>query len=263
MCVNDVLCQGARPLFFLDYIATGKVEAEKIAEIVKGVADGCLLSGCALVGGETAEMPGFYAEDDYDMAGFAVGLADASKIVDGSTISEGDCIIGLPSSGIHSNGYSLVRKIFFDSAGMSVESKLEGVDGSLGENLLTPTRIYVKPVLQVLQNGFTPTGMVHITGGGFYENIPRILPDGLGVQIFKHAWSRLPIFSVIQSYGDVSEKDMFATFNMGIGFMLFVKESEAEKMLKELQSAGEDARIIGSVVRNNGASPEDRVCFSE
>ncbi|MDR1953034.1 MAG: phosphoribosylformylglycinamidine cyclo-ligase, partial [Clostridiales Family XIII bacterium] len=251
MCVNDVLCQGARPLFFLDYIATGKVGAEKIAQIVKGVADGCVLGGCALVGGETAEMPGFYGGDDYDMAGFAVGLVDEEEIIDGSRIAAGDVVIGLPSSGIHSNGYSLVRKVFFDLAGLTVNDRADGLDGTLGDHLLTPTRIYAKPIAALLKAA-RPTGMVHITGGGFYENIPRILPGGLGVKIDKAAWKCPPIFDAIRKYGNVAERDMFAAFNMGIGFMIVARLADADDMLAALKESGEDACVIGSVVPAEG-----------
>ncbi|MDR0357441.1 MAG: phosphoribosylformylglycinamidine cyclo-ligase [Clostridiales Family XIII bacterium] len=272
MCVNDVLCQGARPLFFLDYIATGKVRAEKIAEIVKGVADGCVLSGCALIGGETAEMPGFYAEDDYDMAGFAVGMADEDEIIDGSRVKEGDIVIGLPSSGIHSNGYSLVRKVFFEDAGMSADDRIDGLSGTLGEVLLTPTRIYAKPVGALLSRASggrfaetssdgspardarigRPTGMVHITGGGFYENIPRILPKGLGAKIDRDAWDRPPVFDVLMKCGDIAERDMFAAFNMGVGFMIVAREADAAGALAILRESGEDARAIGSIVSGEG-----------
>ncbi|MDR1028617.1 MAG: phosphoribosylformylglycinamidine cyclo-ligase [Clostridiales Family XIII bacterium] len=257
MCVNDVLCQGARPLFFLDYIAAGRVNAEKIARIVKGVADGCVLSGCALIGGETAEMPGFYGADDYDLAGFAVGLADEDEIIDGSRVDEGDLIIGLPSSGIHSNGYSLARKVFFEMAGLTVDDRPDGLDGTLGEALLTPTRIYAKPVTALLSRVRAgkiarPTGMAHITGGGFYENIPRILPKGLGAAIDKGAWARPPIFDVLMRYGRIAERDMFAAFNMGIGFMIVTRRADAENTLAILKEAGEDARVIGSVVSGEG-----------
>jgi formyltetrahydrofolate-dependent phosphoribosylglycinamide formyltransferase len=259
MCVNDVLCQGARPLFFLDYIATSRVSAEKIAELVKGVADGCALSGCALVGGETAEMPGFYGADDYDMAGFAVGMVDEAEIIDGSRVAAGDVIIGLPSSGIHSNGYSLVRKVFFEIAGLTVNDRADGLDGTLGETLLTPTRIYAKPITALLSRTGTgepgagrPTGMLHITGGGFYENIPRILPEGLGVEIDTDAWTRPPIFDAIMRYGNVAERDMFAAFNMGVGFMIVTRRADADATLSILKEQGEDARIIGSVVPGEG-----------
>lgn len=246
MCVNDVLCQGARPLFFLDYIATGKVKAEKIADMVKGVADGCVKAGCALVGGETAEMPDFYSEGEYDMAGFAVGLVDENKVIDGTEIQNKDVIIGLPSSGIHSNGYSLVRKVFFEKEKMTVDSKPKGLSKTLGEVLLTPTRIYSEPIMALLEE-IRPNGMIHVTGGGFYENIPRIIPDKLGVKITKGSWKVPEIFNSIQNYGNIDDKDMFATFNMGIGFMLIVSQGDVDMVMKSLKDAGENPSIIGEV----------------
>jgi phosphoribosylformylglycinamidine cyclo-ligase len=265
MCVNDVLCQGAKPLFFLDYIATGKVSAEKIATLVGGVAQGCILGGCALVGGETAEMPGFYADGDYDMAGFAVGMVDESEIVDGTTIEAGDVVVGLPSSGVHSNGFSLVRKIFFEKAGLGVHDRIEEFADApgeasgaptLGEALLTPTRIYTRQVMALLsgtaqEEKVRPAGMIHITGGGFYENIPRILPEGLGVEIKKDSWTRLPVFDAIARYGNVEERDMFATFNMGIGLMVIVKPNDADRTRSILQSVGEATTIIGTVIKSD------------
>jgi phosphoribosylformylglycinamidine cyclo-ligase len=253
MCVNDVLCQGAKPLFFLDYIATGKVAAERVAELVKGVADGCVLGGCALVGGETAEMPGIYAKGDYDMAGFSVGIVAEGEIVDGSSVSEGDVLIGLPSSGFHSNGYSLVRKIFFDIHGMNVDDKLPDLGGNtLGSALIEPTRIYAKEVASVLNN-VRPHAMIHITGGGFYENIPRVIPDGLGVCIDAGSWDVPDIFGVIARLGNLDNEDLFATFNMGIGFIFVVRKSHADLVFEALETAGEtNARIIGSVVRGAG-----------
>lgn len=247
MCVNDVLCQGARPMFFLDYIATGKVEAEKIADMVKGVADGCVKAGCALVGGETAEMPDFYSEGEYDMAGFAVGMVDEDKIIDGSEIKDGDIIIGLPSSGIHSNGYSLVRKVFFEKENMSVDDKPLKSYKTLGDALLEPTRIYTKPVMALLER-IRPSGMVHVTGGGFYENIPRIIPRGLGVKITKDGWQRPEIFDALQTLGDIDERDMFSTFNMGIGFMMIVDQGDVDMVIKHLTEAGENPSIIGEVM---------------
>jgi phosphoribosylformylglycinamidine cyclo-ligase len=255
MCVNDVLCQGARPLFFLDYIATGKVSAEKIADLVKGVADGCVLGGCALVGGETAEMPGIYAEGDYDMAGFAVGLVDEDRIVNGSGVGEGDMLIGLPSSGFHSNGYSLVRKLFFEVGGMKLEDELPELGGAtLGDILLTPTRIYAKEVLAALGR-VTPKAMIHITGGGFYENIPRVLPDGLGARIDAGSWDVPPVFGLAAKLGNLEREDLFATFNMGIGFIFIVSEAEAPDTLAALEAAGEaNARVIGRVTREPGVA---------
>ena len=251
MCANDVLCQGARPMFFLDYIAAGRIVAEKIAAIVEGIAEGCVRAGCALIGGETAEMPGFYADDDYDVAGFAVGLVDEDKIVDGSNIAAGDVIIGLPSSGVHSNGFSLVRKIFFEQAGLGADSLIDGLDGPLGEVLLTPTRVYQKPVAAMLPK-FTVKGMAHITGGGFYENIPRIIPEGLGVEIDRSAWEPPAVFRIIEEYGAVSKREMFSTFNMGIGFIIILPEEEADEAIGFLGRLDENARITGRVTEGAG-----------
>ena len=253
MCVNDIVCQGAAPLFFLDYIATGKVQAEKIADIVKGIADGCVLSDCALVGGETAEMPSFYDDDEYDMAGFAVGIVDKKKIIDGSKVAEGNVIIGLPSSGIHSNGYSLVRKVFFDKMNMDVADYVEELDDTLGGALITPTRIYVRPAKAVFEK-YTANGVVHITGGGFYENIPRILPDGLCAEITTGTWKVLPIFKYIKKCGNIEPREMFSTFNMGIGMMMVVDEKDAEGVMSILKTEGEDPSIIGRIVKGEGVT---------
>ncbi|MDR0851031.1 MAG: phosphoribosylformylglycinamidine cyclo-ligase [Clostridiales Family XIII bacterium] len=253
MCVNDVLCQGARPLFFLDYVATGSVFAEKIAEIVGGVADGCVLAQCALVGGETAEMPGFYGDGDYDMAGFAVGLVDEDKIVDGQGIAEGDLLIGIASSGVHSNGFSLVRKIFFDANNLNVDAQIDGLSASLGETLLTPTRIYTKQVLSVLAR-VQPKAMIHITGGGFHENIPRVIPAGLGAQIERGSWSEPPIFGVLRKYGNLDDKVMFSTFNMGIGLIFVVAEADGPMVIESLDAVGEEAFTIGKIVRGEGVT---------
>jgi phosphoribosylformylglycinamidine cyclo-ligase len=243
-----VLCQGARPLFFLDYIAAGRVEAEKVAEIVKGLADGCVLAECALVGGETAEMPGLYKKSEYDLAGFCVGLVDKGSIIDGSGVQEGDAIIGLKSSGLHSNGFALARKVLIEKGKLTLTDKYAELDGkTLGETLLTPTRIYTKQVRTILAQT-RPRALVHITGGGFYENIPRIIPPGLGVKIDKAAWIPPPIFGVIQRLGGIDEKEMFSTFNMGIGLMAVVGKTEAEPVLRALASEGEDAVQIGEVV---------------
>ncbi|MDR0853236.1 MAG: phosphoribosylformylglycinamidine cyclo-ligase [Clostridiales Family XIII bacterium] len=253
MCVNDVLCQGAKPLFFLDYIATGSVKAEKIEQIVAGVANGCVLGKCALVGGETAEMPGLYEGNEYDMAGFCVGIVDRDKIVNGEKISEGDKLIGIKSSGLHSNGFSLARKVLFEKAGLTVNDTHEKLDGTIGEALLVPTRIYTKQVETIL--GHTqPRGLVHITGGGFYENIPRIMPAGLGVRINKNTWERPAIFDVISQLGHIDEKEMFSTFNMGIGLMAIVRATEAEALINVLKSAGEDASVIGEVSLGAGVT---------
>ncbi|KXG73798.1 phosphoribosylformylglycinamidine cyclo-ligase [Thermotalea metallivorans] len=248
MCVNDILCQGAKPLFFLDYVAAGKLKPEKIADIVKGIADGCLQAGCALIGGETAEMPGFYDDGEYDMAGFAVGIVDKDKIIDGAKIKDGDLLIGLPSSGIHSNGYSLVRKLFFDRLNMTVDAYLEELGCTLGEALIAPTRIYVDVCMKVMEK-YEIKGMVHVTGGGFYENIPRMIPQGFGVEIQLGSWPVLPIFQMIQKLGDIEGDEMFATFNMGIGMILVVTPEDGEKIMEDLKSMGEAAYIIGHVVR--------------
>lgn len=251
MCVNDVLCQGARPLFFLDYIATGKVKAESIAEIVSGISEGCRQAGCALIGGETAEMPGFYGEGEYDMAGFSVGIADKERIITGEGISEGDVIIGLASSGIHSNGYSLVRRIFLADAGLDINQKVEELGLSLGEALLTPTRIYADAARAV--EDVNIKGIVHITGGGFYENVPRILPDGMAAEFEYGSWEILPIFKLIEEQGGIVKKEMFSTFNMGIGMMMVVSPDEADKAVKALSGAGENPKIIGTIVKEGDA----------
>ena len=253
MCVNDILCQGAKPLFFLDYIATGKVEAEKAANIVKGIADGCLLAGCALVGGETAEMPGFYQDGEYDMAGFAVGMVDKKSIIDGKEIGKGDMVIGIASSGIHSNGYSLVRKLFLEEKKMELMSHVEELGGTLGETLLTPTKIYTKVCNAVFQ-AIRPKGIIHITGGGFFENIPRIIPEGLGVEITLGSWTAPPIFDYIQNAGNMDTAEMFATFNMGIGMMMVVKEEEVDAVKACIEGAGEEAFVIGKIIEGKGVT---------
>ncbi len=251
MCVNDVLCQGAKPLFFLDYLATGKVKAEHIADIVKGVADGCLLAGCSLVGGETAEMPGFYSEGEYDMAGFAVGIVDKKKIIDGSRIQEGDAVIGIASSGIHSNGYSLVRELFFHKKGLSVTDYVEELGTTLGEALLTPTRIYTAACNAVLPY-HQVRGIAHITGGGFFENIPRIIPKGLGVKIKMGSWELPKIFQYITKESGLGREDLYATFNMGIGLLMVVPADEQEAVLSRLHAAGEQAWPVGTIVAGEG-----------
>ena len=247
MCVNDVLCQGAKPLFFLDYIATGKVKAEKIADIVKGIAEGCRQGGSALVGGETAEMPDFYSDGEYDIAGFSVGVVDKDKIITGEKIAVGNKVIGIPSSGIHSNGYSLVRKVFFDKMDMKVTDYVEELGQTLGEALLTPTKIYAKACDAVLP-AFDVKGIVHITGGGFYENIPRILPEGTAVSIDVGTWKVPPIFPYIKKCGNIDRKEMFSTYNMGVGMMMVVDAADADAVVKALQAAGEDASVIGQIV---------------
>ena len=248
MCVNDVLCQGATPLFFLDYIATGKVTAEKIADIVSGIADGCRQGVSALIGGETAEMPGFYDEGEYDMAGFSVGIVDKEKVITGADIKEGNVIVGIPSSGIHSNGYSLVRKVFFDKMGYGVDKYLDELGETVGEALLRPTKIYANACQAVLPK-FHVNGIVHITGGGFYENIPRILPEGIAVDIDIENWPKPNVFNAIAKFGEIENKEMFSTFNMGIGMMMFVDEKDAEGVVAALKEAGEDAYIIGKTVK--------------
>ena len=248
MCVNDVICCGAKPLFFLDYIACGKNVPERIASIVSGVAEGCVQAGAALIGGETAEMPGFYPEDEYDLAGFAVGAVDRAKVLDNSKVKEGDAVIALPSSGVHSNGFSLVRKIFAEK---DITSQREEFGGrSLGEVLLTPTRIYVKPMLALFEK-VTVKAVSHITGGGFYENIPRSIPKGLGAKIEKSALRVLPVFDLIAKEGNVPERDMFNTFNMGVGMSVVVAAEDADEALGVLKAAGEDAYVIGEIVRSD------------
>ena len=250
MCVNDVICCGAKPLFFLDYIACGKNYPEKIAAIVGGVAEGCVQSGCELIGGETAEMPGFYPIDEYDLAGFTVGAVDKSKVINNKLMAAGDAVIAIPSSGVHSNGFSLVRKVF-DVERCDLKSPVEKLGGkSLGETLLTPTKIYVKPML-ALMNEITVKGVSHITGGGFYENIPRSIPDGLGAKIDKSKVRVLPIFELIKEVGGISERDMFNTFNMGVGMSVVVAKEDAERALEILKANGEDAYLIGEIVESD------------
>lgn len=247
MCVNDVICCGAKLLFFLDYIACGKNVPEKIAAIVSGVAEGCVQSGAALIGGETAEMPGFYPADEYDLAGFAVGVVDKKKILRPETMEEGDVIIALPSSGVHSNGFSLVRKVF-GIGEKDISSPVAELSGkSVGETLLTPTRIYVKPVLALL-DAVTVRSVSHITGGGFYENIPRSLPNGLSAKIDRSALKVLPIFDLIAKTGEIPERDMFNTFNMGVGMSIVVKKTDADRALEVLAQNGEDAYLMGEIV---------------
>ncbi len=249
MCVNDIICCGAKPLFFLDYIACGKNIPERIADIVKGVAEGCVQSGAALIGGETAEMPGFYPVDEYDLAGYSTGVVDKNKIIDNKTMEEGDVVIALPSSGVHSNGFSLVRKVF-DVENVDLKEPLEALGGkSLGETLLTPTKIYVKPVLALI-DAVKVRAISHITGGGFYENIPRSIPDGFGAKIDKSAVKVLPIFKLLQEKGGISEHDMFNTFYMGVGMSIVVAKEDADKALSVLKAEGIDAYIIGEIVKS-------------
>ncbi|MDD2417449.1 MAG: phosphoribosylformylglycinamidine cyclo-ligase [Oscillospiraceae bacterium] len=246
MCANDVACSGAQPLFFLDYIACGKNMPEKIASIVAGVAEGCVQAGCALIGGETAEMPGFYPEDEYDLAGFCVGMADRSNIVDGSQVAQGDALIGVASSGVHSNGFSLVRKVFCVTQ-KNLQIYCDDLGCTLGEALLTPTRIYVKPILELIRRTGIH-GISHITGGGYYENIPRMLPDGLKAIIDRKAVPVLPIFKLIESAGNIPERDMFNTFNMGTGLCIAVAADKANEAVRVLNETGEKAVILGQVV---------------
>lgn len=252
MCVNDVLTSGAEPLFFLDYLATGKLNPEQLAAVVAGIVDGCKQAGCALLGGETAEMPGFYQSGEYDLAGFCVGIVEKTKLLDGSRVKVGDVAIGLASSGVHSNGFSLVRKIAGD-LGFDWHSQPEKLGGkSLGEVLLTPTTIYVKPVLEAIKSGLDIHGMAHITGGGLPENLPRCLAANQSVKIHTHSWPNLPIFEWIAETGDVATADMFHTFNMGIGFVLLLSETDAEQAVKWFESQDIPAFEIGAVIDGNG-----------
>ncbi len=247
MCVNDIVAQGAQPLFFLDYIGCGKNDPAVIEQIVAGVSEGCVQSGASLIGGETAEMPGMYDEHEYDLAGFAVGIAEKSEIITGESIAEDDVIIGLPSSGIHSNGYSLVRQVI---EGLDLAEQ-HGLSESLGEAVLRPTKIYAKAVAAVLEKA-TIKGISHLTGGGFYENFPRVVPEGLGVELEETTWEVPEIFSLLQEKGEMSKKDMYGVFNMGIGMALIVAKEEAENVIAILQEAGEDANIVGKVVNKEG-----------
>ena len=252
MCVNDIICVGAKPLFFLDYIACGKNVPERIAEIVAGVAEGCVQSGASLIGGETAEMPGFYPVDEYDLAGFAVGVVDKSKVLDKKTMKPGDVIIALPSSGVHSNGFSLVRKVF-DVENADIKTPVAELGGkSIGETLLTPTKIYVKPMLALFE-AVTVKAVSHITGGGFYENIPRSIPKGLGAKIEKSAVKVLPIFDLIAKTGNIPERDMFNTFNMGVGMTAVVDKNDVDRALEVLKANGEDAYVLGEIVASEEA----------
>jgi phosphoribosylformylglycinamidine cyclo-ligase len=250
MCVNDVLVQGAEPLFFLDYLAVGKLEPTQVADIVKGIAEGCLQAGCALIGGETAEMPGFYPPGEYDVAGFVVGVVDRDKLIDGRTIKAGDQVIGLASTGLHSNGYSLARKALLEVGGFKPEDFHPQLGRAVGEELLEPTRIYVKTILQLLEK-YELKGLAHITGGGLTENIPRILPSGVKVVIKRNSWEIKPVFRVIREIGNIAEGEMLRTFNMGIGMVLVVPAEQAAQLLTELASQGEKAWLIGEVQPGN------------
>lgn len=251
MCANDILVQGAEPLFFLDYLAVGKLIPIRVADIVKGIAEGCRQAGCALIGGETAEMPGFYGVDEYDVAGFVVGVVDRDRIIDGSAITTGDTLIGLPSSGLHSNGYSLARKVLLEVGGYGMGSYVEELGRTVGEEMLEPTRIYIRQVLPLLEK-YVIRGMAHITGGGLTDNIPRILPPGKKVVLNPKAWPGRPVFSLIQRIGRVEDGEMCRTFNMGIGFVLVVPEVQTRDFIRELTSMGERAYLIGRVEEGNG-----------
>ncbi|PGZ92853.1 MULTISPECIES: phosphoribosylformylglycinamidine cyclo-ligase [unclassified Bacillus (in: firmicutes)] len=253
MCVNDIVVQGAEPLFFLDYLAVGKAVPERIEQIVKGVSDGCVQAGCALVGGETAEMPGMYPEDEYDVAGFAVGIADKSKLVTGQNIKEGDILLGISSNGIHSNGYSLVRKVLLEKGGLTLDQHIDKLGHTLGEELLRPTKIYVKPILNVLKK-FEVKGMAHITGGGFIENIPRMLPEGIGAEIDYGSWPIQPIFDLLEEIGELKREEMFNIFNMGIGMVLAVSEENFHDTIKLLEEDGEKVFIIGRTKAGEGVT---------
>lgn len=255
MCVNDIAVQGARPLFFLDYLATGKLETDTVTDIIEGIGAGCIQAGCALIGGETAEMPGFYRDNEYDLAGFAVGIVDNCRIVDGSEIRPGNLLIGIASSGLHSNGYSLVRKICFDELGLSVDSHVPELGTALGEALITPTRIYSETI-QSLVRDLPIQGLAHITGGGIMDNIIRVIPQACGITIEKGSWDIPPIFPFLQAAGNVDEKEMMRTFNNGIGLVAVVPEENAQEVLNRLTGSGEKAWIVGAVakIRKNARS---------
>ncbi|MBI5588528.1 MAG: phosphoribosylformylglycinamidine cyclo-ligase [Deltaproteobacteria bacterium] len=255
MSVNDILVSGAEPLFFLDYFATGKLDARKAAEVVKGIAAGCTEAGCALIGGETAEMPGLYKAGEYDLAGFAVGVADRKKIIDGSRIKPGDRVIGLASSGLHSNGYSLARKVIFDTLGLTVKSVPAGFKKNIGSVLLTPTRIYVKPVLKLLER-FEVLGMAHITGGGFTDNIPRVLPKGLKAVIRKGSWKVPPVFGLIRKGGSIEDSEMYRTFNCGVGLVLIVRARDESAVMKRLKELKEKPYSIGEIAARKSQGPD-------
>ena len=250
MCVNDILCQGAKPLFFLDYIATGKLVPETMAKIVEGVSNGCIKAGCALIGGETAEMPGFYQDNEYDVAGFSVGAVDRSKIINGGAIEEGDIIIGLPSSGIHSNGYSLVRKIVFEKQKMDIDTFIPELGTTIGEELLKPTRIYTYPVYELVEN-FNIKGLCHITGGGFFENIPRMLPEGLSAEINAEVIDIPMIFNLLQKWGNIKLKEMYSTFNMGVGMVMVISKDEYSKIKETLDNKKEKFYELGKIIKGD------------
>ncbi len=254
MNVNDLVVQGAEPLFFLDYIATGKIQRERCVDIVRGIAVGCAEAGCALIGGETAEMPGFYGEDEYDLAGFCVGVVEFDKVIDGSDIRVGDVMIGLASSGLHSNGYSLARKVLLDAGGCELSESLSGLEGTLGDELLRPTKIYVRSILNLIKT-VPVAGIVHVTGGGFYDNIPRILHPSLGVRINRGSWPVPPIFDIIRKMGGVEDVEMYRVFNMGIGMILFVHKDHSDEAVEILGAMDERPFIIGSVEHKEAEDP--------
>ncbi|EQK48715.1 phosphoribosylformylglycinamidine cyclo-ligase [[Clostridium] bifermentans ATCC 19299] len=247
MCVNDLICQGAKPLFFLDYIATGKLIPEKIDDIVSGIVEGCKMAECALIGGETAEMPGMYSEDDYDLAGFSVGIADKSKIISGQDVNSGDTLIGISSSGIHSNGYSFIRKIFLEEYKYELTDYIEELEMTLGEALLIPTKIYVKLVMDLIKK-YELKAIAHITGGGVIENIPRVIPNGLGIDIEKNSWEKPAIFKMIEKFNAIDEVELHKSFNMGIGLVMVVDSDKAEEIVSYLNESEKQAYIIGKVV---------------
>ena len=253
MCVNDIVCQGAKPLFFLDYYACGRLEPESEAEVVKGIAEGCKQAGCALIGGETAEMPGFYPAGEYDLAGFAVGIVDKKKVINGKDIKEGDVLIGLKSSGVHSNGYSLVRKLFGDEDKAALEAFDKELGATAAEVLLKPTKIYVKSILTLVEK-VQVKGIAHITGGGFIENIPRILPDGIGCVIEKNSYEVPPVFKVMQARAEISDEQIYNTFNMGIGMVVCVAPENVDAAMESLKASGEDVVVIGKAVKGKGVT---------
>ena len=260
MSVNDVVVQGAEPLFFLDYLATGKIELEKSVKIIEGITEGCRQAGCTLLGGETAEMPGFYKPGEYDLAGFCVGAVESEKLITGSSVSVNDRIIGLASSGLHSNGFSLARKVLLEKGKLGVNDKVSGLEKTIGLEMLEPTKIYVKPLLNIFKK-FNIKGLVHITGGGFYDNIPRIIPQACRSIIKKGSWDIPPVFNVIKEIGNVEEKEMFRVFNMGIGMMIIVAEKECEEILEYFELMGEKAYQIGFIEMKE--DNQEQVCFSE
>lgn len=253
MCVNDILVSGAEPLFFLDYVAVGKLEPEQLAEVVKGIADGCVQSNCALIGGETAEMPGFYQIGEYDVAGFCVGVVDRDKMIDGSKITAGDVVIGLPSSGLHSNGFSLARKLLLEVEGHELQDCFAGSEQRIGDVLLTPTIIYVKPILALLEKcPEAILGMAHITGGGLLENVPRVLPKNVNASITLNSWDRPPVFDALKKAGNLGDDELYKTFNMGIGYVIIAKQSQAESVMKTLDEQGQAYYKIGEIVDGDG-----------